>query len=55
MLSITSLSNLGPNFVTTSEDNLDARFPEFSKSSPLFIPYKNAPAKVSPAPTVSIA
>ena len=55
MLSITSLSNLGPNFVTTLEDNLDARFPAFSKSSPLFIPYKNAPAKVSPAPTVSIA
>ena len=53
--SISSFSNLGPILETTLDDNNDANSPDFFNDNPLVIPYKKAPAYVSPAPTVSTA
>ena len=55
MESISSFSNLGPILETTLDDNNDSNSPDFFNDNPLVIPYKKAPANVSPAPTVSTA
>ena len=52
---ISYFSNLGPIFETTLDDNNEAKSPDFLSDNPLVIPYKKAPANVSPAPTVSTA